>query len=267
MLVTGSTDGIGKATAQELAHKGAFVILHGRDMQKGLRVQRELEEKTKKGGFDLVVADFSRQDQIRDMAADLAARYTRLDVLINNAGTYQKNRHVTREGVELTFAVNFLGPFLLTHLLLPLLAKGSRIVPVASSAHFDVDRIDWGNLPRQRRYDPWEAYSLSKFGDVIFTAILARNLEGTWVTANCLHPGIVKTRLSRAASPGVATLTPEEGAKTPVWLATSAETAGISGKYFEEKRPVRASALSRDRRVQERLWKVAESLTGINTRS
>lgn len=146
-------------------------------------------------------------------------------------------------------------------------AKGSRIVTVASSAHFDVDRVDWDNLPQQRRYDPWEAYSLSKFGNVIFTAILARNLEGTGIIANCLHPGIVKTRLSQAASPGLATLMPEEGAETPVWLATSADIAGVSGYYFEEKQPVRSSTLSRDRRVQERLWKMAESLTGINSTS
>ena len=200
ILVTGSTDGIGKATVTGLADGGADVILHGRDEKKGKRVQRELG-KTGSGRPDLFIADFARQDQIRELAADLMSRYSRLDVLVNNVGTYQKARHVTREGIELTFAVNYLGPFLLTHLLLPLLRKNSRIVTVASSAHEDVDRIDWKNLPQERRYDPWGAYSLSKFADVTFTYTLARNLEGTGITANCLHPGVVDTKLSRSALP------------------------------------------------------------------
>jgi len=262
MLVTGSTDGIGKVTATELALGGAAVILHGRDDKKGRRVQKELEQKTGTRP-DLVIADYSRQDQIRSMAADIASRYTRLDVLVNDAGTYQKARHATQEGVEFTFAVNYLGPFLLTHLLLPLLGKGSRIVTVASSAHFDVDRIDWDNLPQQRRYDPWGAYSLSKFADITFTYTLARNLGESGITANCLHPGVVNTKLSRSVAPGIATITPEEGAQTSIYLACSPEVAGVSGRYFDEKRPVRSSALSHDRGVQERLWKMAEELTGI----
>ncbi|MGD0079593.1 MAG: SDR family oxidoreductase [Methanoregula sp.] len=263
ILVTGSTDGIGKATATGLATGGAELILHGRDEKKGKKMQRELGQKT---GIrpDLVIADFARQDQIRRMAADLASRYTRLDVLVNDAGTYQKTRHMTEEGVELTFAVNYLGPFLLTHLLRPLFGNGSRIVTVASSAHFDVDRIDWENLPKVRRYDPWGAYSLSKFADVTFTYTLARNLERTGITANCLHPGVVDTKLSRSAAPGITTITPEEGAQTSIYLARFQEVAGVSGRYFDEQRQVRSSALTYDREVQERLWKMAEELTGIS---
>ncbi len=265
MLVTGSTDGIGKAAAAELLRGGAEVILHGRNERKGKKVQRELEQAAGVSRRpDLVIADFSRQDQIRSMSADIMSRYPRLDVLVNDAGTYQKTRHLAPDGAELTFAVNYLGPFLLTHLLLPLMAEGSRIVTVASSAHFDVDRIDWDNLPGQPRYDPWGAYALSKFADVTFTYTLARNLEGTGITANCLHPGVVDTNLSRSAAPGMATITPEGGAETPVWLARSPDVAGISGKYFEGKRPVRSSALSHDREVQERLWRMAGNLTGIS---
>jgi NAD(P)-dependent dehydrogenase (short-subunit alcohol dehydrogenase family) len=264
ILVTGSTDGIGKATATALAAGGAEVILHGRDEKKGKRVQEELARKAGAGRPDLVIADYSRQDQIGSMAADIASRYSRLDVLVNDAGTYQKTWHVTGEGTELTFAVNYLGPFLLTHLLLPLFRKSpaGRIVTVASSAHFDVDRIDWENLPGQRRYDPWGAYALSKLADVTFTYTLARNLRGTGITANCLHPGVVNTKLSRSAAPGIATITPEDGARTSIFLARSEEVAGVSGKYFDEQRPVRSSVLSYDRRVQERLWKMAENLTG-----
>jgi NAD(P)-dependent dehydrogenase (short-subunit alcohol dehydrogenase family) len=264
IIVTGSTDGIGKATATALAAGGAEVILHGRDEKKGKRVQEELARNVGASRPDLVISDYSRQDQIRSMAADIASRYSRLDVLVNDAGTYQKTRHETREGTEMTFAVNYLGPFLVTRLLLPLLRKSpaGRIVTVASSAHFDVDRIEWENLPVQRRYDPWGAYALSKFADVTFTYILARNLRGTGITANCLHPGVVNTRLSRSAAPGMTAISPEEGAKTSIFLARSMEVARVSGKYFEEQRPVRSSVLSYDRGVQERLWNMAEDLTG-----
>jgi len=265
ILVTGSTDGIGKSTAVALAAGGAEVILHGRDEKKGKRVQKELAKIVGAGRPDLVTADYSRQAEIRSMASDIASRYPRLDVIVNDAGTYQDALHLTEEGIELTFAVNYLGPFLLTSLLLPLLRKRSRIVTVASSAHFDVGRIDWDNLPGQRRYNPWGAYALSKFADVTFTYTLARNLEGTGITANCLHPGIVNTRLSRSAAPGIATLTPEEGALTPVWLARSPEVAGVTGRYFEKKKEAASSSLSHNRKVQERLWKMAEDLTGTGS--
>jgi len=265
ILVTGSTDGIGKAAATALTQGGADVILHGRNEKKGRRIQRELETITG-SHTDLVIADYSGQDQIRIMAADLIARYTRLDVLINNVGTYQKSRHVTKDGTEMTFAVNYLGPFLLTHLLLPLLKKssGARIVTVASSAHEDVDRIDWEDLTQGRQYDPWGAYALSKFADITFTYTLARNLERSGVTVNCLHPGIVDTKLLRSAFPGIPAITPEEAAKMPVWLARSPEVAGISGKYFDAMHHVRSSAMTYDHGVQERLWKMAEELTGLS---
>jgi NAD(P)-dependent dehydrogenase (short-subunit alcohol dehydrogenase family) len=225
-------------------------------------VQRELAKKVRAGRLDLVIADYSRQIEIRSMAVDLASRYPRLDVIVNNAGTYQDARHLTKEGIELTFAVNYLGPFLLTRLLLPLLWKRSRIVTVASSAHFDVGRIDWANLPGQRRYNPWGAYALSKFADVTFTYTLARILEGTGITANCLHPGVVNTKLSRSAAPGIATITAEEGALTPVWLARSPDVEGVTGRYFEDKKETASSSLSYNRKAQERLWKMAEDLTG-----
>jgi NAD(P)-dependent dehydrogenase (short-subunit alcohol dehydrogenase family) len=260
ILVTGSTDGIGRATATELLRGGAEVIIHGRDGKKGRRVQKELEEAagTSPG---LVTADFSRPEEIRKMAADLAARYSRLDVLVNDAGTYQKTRHVTSTGVELTLAVNYLGPFLLTRLLLPLMERGSRIVNIASSAHFDVDRIDWKNLPGQQEYDPWQAYALSKLADVTFTCVLARSLKGSGITANCLHPGVVDTKLLRSAFPGYPGISPEEAAETPVWLARSPDIAGVTGRYFEAKKEILSSALSRDHQVQERLWRLAEDLT------
>ena len=267
ILVTGSTDGIGKATAIELASQGAEVILHGRKVGKGHTVQRELEEKTGGEKPDLVIADFSDRDQILQMALDISQRYSRLDVLINNAGTYEKVRRVTADGVEMTFAVNYLAPFLLTHSLLPLLKKSapSRIISVASSAHEDVDRFDWDNLQGEHAYDAWNVYALSKFADITFTYTLARNTEGTGVTANCLHPGVVNTKMLRSAFPKMPGIPPEQGALTSVHLAVSPDVAGVSGQYFDNRQPVHSSALTYDRPVQERLWKMAEDLTGIGS--
>jgi NAD(P)-dependent dehydrogenase (short-subunit alcohol dehydrogenase family) len=164
------------------------------------------------------------------MAGGITIRYDWLDVLVNNAGTFGRTRRVTKTGVEMAFAVNFLAPFLLTHLLLPLLSKSalSRIVTITSSTHENVSTIDWDNLPGEPRYDPWEAYCLSKFADIAFTHLLAGRIEGSGVTANCLHPGVMNTRILRTAFPGMAGITPEEGAWTSVFLATSPEMAKVS---------------------------------------
>lgn len=264
ILITGSTDGIGKATALELASLGAEVVLHGRNKRKGNGVRKELADITGTNMPDFLVADFSSQDQIRQMAEDIISRYTRLDVLINNAGTFEKKRRLTDGGVEMTFAVNYLAPFFLTRLLLPLLKKSapSRIVTVASSAHEDVDYIDWNNLPAQDYYDSWSAYALSKFADITLTYSLARLTEGTGVVTNCLHPGVTDTKLLRSAFPGYPAISPEEGARTSVYLAISPDVTGISGQYFDNRKQVMSSALTRDRSVQDRLWNLAEDLTG-----
>jgi retinol dehydrogenase 12 len=266
ILVTGSTDGIGKATAAALLSRGAEVIIHGRNAKKGQNVQRELKEETGRERPDLLIADLSEQQQVRELAEDLLSHYTRLDVLINNAGTYEKVRQVTADGVEMTFAVNYLAPFLLTHSLLPLLKKSapSRIVSVASSAHEDVDRFDWDNLQGDRHYDPWDTYARSKFADIVFTYMLARSIDGSGVTANCLHPGVVNTKMLRSAFPGMPGITPQQGALTSVYLAVSPDVAFVSGQYFDDQKPVRSSALTYDRSVQERLREVAEALTNVD---
>lgn len=263
ILITGSTDGIGKATAQNLALLGSEVIIHGRNAQKGTMVQKELAAITRNVMPDLLIADLSREDEIRQMALDVTSRYDRLDVLINNAGTYQPVRQLTKDGVEMTFAVNYLAPFLLTQLLFPLLRKSapSRIVTVASSAHEDVDRISWVNLPAQERYDPWGAYALSKFADITFTYSLARMAKKTGVVANCLHPGVTDTKLLRSAFPGYPAINPKEGARTSVYLASSEEVTGVSGHYFDTRKQVQSSDLTYNRSVQDRLWKIAEDLT------
>lgn len=262
IFVTGSTDGIGKATAAGLLSHGAEVIIHGRNARKGQNVQKELKEKTGEEKPDLLIADLSDPGQIRTMGADLVSRHTRLDVLINNAGTYEKTRRLTPQGVEMTFAVNYLAPFLLTSLLLPLLKKStpSCIVTVASSAHEDVRSIPWDNLQGEKHYDAWDAYALSKFADITFTYTLARMVKGTGLTANCLHPGVVSTKLLKSAFPHIPGIPVEKGALTSVYLALDPAVSKVSGNYFDEQKPVRSSALTYDRTVQDRLWKVAEKI-------
>ena len=263
ILVTGSTNGIGKATAAELLSSGAEVIIHGRTEKEVRVVQRELARSPGGERPDSLAADFSDTGQVRQMAGDLSSRYSFLNVLVNNAGTYQKTRRLTEGGIELTFAVNYLAPFLLTGLLLPLLRKGTpaRIITVASSAHEDVDRIDWNDLPAWHHYRAWDAYALSKFAGITFTYMLARKMNGTGVTANCLHPGVTNTRLLKAAFPRVSGISPEEGAQTSVYLALFPRVSTISGRYFDGKKVVPSSRMTRDRTVQERLWNLAEELT------
>jgi NAD(P)-dependent dehydrogenase (short-subunit alcohol dehydrogenase family) len=268
ILVTGSTDGIGKATARELADHGAEVILHGRDPEKGREVLKDLKRLVWNRKLDISIADFSVQDQVRRMAEDISSHYTHLDVLVNNAGTYEKARILTPDGIETTFAVNYLAPFLLTHELLPLLRKGanSRVVNVASNAHHDIRRIDWENLLGEKRYDPFEAYALSTFANVTFTLSLAQRIAGTGISANCLHPGVIASKMLRAAFPGIRGKPPAEGAKIPVYLAVSPDIEGVSGRYFEESlQPGPSSEMSRSRSVQDRMWMVAERLTGLST--
>ncbi|MFA7561875.1 MAG: SDR family NAD(P)-dependent oxidoreductase [Methanoculleus sp.] len=189
ILATGSTDGIGKATAHALSRQGRHVLLHGKNREKGEMVIAELEATAASGRLDLSIADLLVQEQIRDLAAEIAGAYDCLDVLVNNAGVFIPEREITPAGIEMTFAVNFLAQVLLIHELLPLLKRSApvRIANVASIAHWSVWSVDRENLPD---YDAYDAYALSKLGVVAFTARLARALEGTEVTANPLHPGV-----------------------------------------------------------------------------
>ncbi|BBL68133.1 SDR family NAD(P)-dependent oxidoreductase [Methanoculleus chikugoensis] len=265
ILVTGSTDGIGKATARELSRQGHRVLLHGRNPGKGRRVLAELEAATGSGRLDLFTADLSVQDQVRDLAEEVAGAYDRLDVLVNNAGVFMPEREVAPGGIETTFAVNFLAQVLLAHELLPLLERGApaRIVNVASIAHRSVRSVDWENLPGFPDYDAYDAYAVSKVGVVAFTARLARTLEGTGVTANCLHPGVIETKLLRAYTHGRdGGAPPEKGAEVEVHLALSPDAGETSGGYFEESQWRRPSSLALDAGVQERFWEMGSSLTG-----
>ncbi len=267
ILVTGSTDGIGKATARELAAHGAEVILHGRDQGKGQEVIRDLKRQVWNRKLDLVIADFCIQDQVRHMAEEIASRYTHLDVLINNAGTFERLRTTTPDGVETTFAVNYIAPFLLTHGLLPVLGKSgqARVINMTSDAHRDIRQIDWENIQGETRYDPYEAYALSKCANVTFTHSLAEKTSGAGITTTCVHPGVIATKMLRAGYPGIRGKAPSEGAKLPVYLALSPDAVAYTGQYFEDSmHPSPSSALSRDRFVQEKLWRVACKLSRVD---
>lgn len=265
ILVTGSTDGIGEATARELSRQGHRVLLHGRNREKGRKVLTELETAAGSGRLDLFIADLSVQEQVRGLAEEVAGAYDRLDVLVNNAGVFMPERAVAPDGIEMTFAVNFLSQVLLTHELLGLLERSApaRIVNVASIAHRSARSVDWENLPGFPDYDAYDAYAVSKLGVVAFTARLARMLEGTGVTANSLHPGVIDTKLLRAYTGGRdGGAPPEKGAEVEVHLALSPDAGETSGGYFEENRWKRPSSLALDAGVQERFWEMGCSLTG-----
>ncbi|HEX3596297.1 MAG TPA: SDR family oxidoreductase [Polyangiaceae bacterium] len=271
-VITGATSGIGEVTASRLAADGATVVLVARSRDKGEGVVRGI---TAKGGrAELAVADFASLDDVRRVAKELLSRLPRLDVLVNNAGAINMTRTTTRDGLETTFAVNHLAPFLLTHLLLGRLKESApaRIVNVASRAHTR-GGIELDDLEGKKAYRGFKAYAQSKLCNVLFTYELARRLEGTQLSANCLHPGVIASGFGKN-QPGIFSFgaklvapllwTPEKGARTSLYLAESPEVEGISGKYFDDDtREIRSSKISYDRDVQRRLWEISERMTGV----
>jgi retinol dehydrogenase-14 len=264
VLVTGSTDGIGKETALGIARMEALVLLHGRNAEKGRRVTEEIREKSGNDSIEFFLADLSLQRKVRRLAAEVEEEHDRLDVLVNNAGVFMKVRRLTADAIETTFAVNHLAPFLLTNLLLGHLKKSapSRIATVSSIAHRDA-QVDSSNLQGERRFDGFEAYATSKLGNLLFTYELSRRLKGSGVDANALHPGVVRTKLLRAGFGDYPGDDPRKGAETSIRLATSPELEGTSGLYFERLQQVASSPLSRDRALQKRFWAVSERLVGL----
>jgi retinol dehydrogenase 14 len=275
-LITGATSGIGKATAMGLVNMGASVVMVGRDQGKGEAALAEIKEKSTNASVDLVLADLSSQEQIRRLAVEFKEAYPRLDVLINNAGLFRSKRITTADGLEMTFAVNHLAYFLLTKLLLDVLEASapSRIVNVSSGEQRN-GTIDFDDLQGEKGYEGPKAYSQSKLATVLFTYELARRLEGTGVTANCLHPGgriPVRTNFGSGVS-GVFGFTvralrplmisPEKGAETSIYLASSQEVEGLSGRYFVKKAESRSSDVSYDERIAKRLWEVSADLTNL----
>lgn len=271
-MVTGSNSGIGKATALGLAEKGATVVMVCRNAESGKAAIDEIRTKSGNSDITLMLTDLASQESIRQLARNFVNKYQNLHVLVNNAGVLLGSRSVTADGIETTFAVNHLAYFMLTSLLLDRLKASApaRIVNVSSSAH-GRGHIDFNDLQGEKRYTSFGAYSQSKLANVLFTYALAKRLQGSGVTANCLHPGVVATGLWRSAgalgaimkisSPFM--LSPEKGARTCVYLSSSPDVDGISGKYFGKETVVRSSSESYDESVQERLWKISAELTGL----
>ncbi|MEO7043482.1 MAG: SDR family oxidoreductase [Gemmatimonadaceae bacterium] len=272
-VITGANTGIGKAAAIELAALGAHVVMVCRNRERGEAARAEIERAAQKGGAgggaELRIADLSVQAEIRTLAQAIVDAHPRVDVLINNAGVALKKRDVTADGIERTFAVNYLAYFMLSNLLLPALlaAAPSRIVNVASAAH-EGGKLDFGNLQGESSYRNVAMYAASKLEDVMFTYALARRLDGKGITVNSLHPGVVATEIWRQV-PILYTLSrwfmlsPEKGARTTVFLAASADVTGVTGKYFAKCEPGKTTPLSRDEALQEKLWNVSVELTNV----
>jgi retinol dehydrogenase 12 len=270
-LVTGATNGIGKATAGRLAELGATVLAVARDRARGEQVAAEIRRRAPRARVEVLTADLSRLGQIRTLAAQVQDRYDRLDVLVNNAGVAKFHRELTPDGLGVTFATNHLGPFLLTNLLLDQLKKSApaRVVTVSSDRHKQQRSIPWDDLEHRREC----SYKASKLLNILFTYELARRLVGIGVTANCLSPGFVRTNLGREATGAFRVFlrlarpfqsSPEAGAQTSVYLATSPEVAKVSGRYFEKCTPAESSALSQDPAAAERLWQLSAQLSGLD---
>lgn len=275
-LVTGATSGIGKATALLLARQGLTVVLVGRDQDKADRVVEAIKSESGHDRIDALIADLASQQAVRDLAAAFKATYSRLDVLINNAGAIFSRRRLTDDGVEMTFAVNYLSRFLLTHLLLDVLMAGapSRIVNVAGAYHARGD-LFLDDLTLGKQYDYTLANNRAKLADVLFTHDLARRLGTTDVTVNCLHPGAVRTDAllkDPHASTGLKLMyrlvriffrSPEKGAATSVYLATSPEVENVSGEYFVNKKIKQSAPKTYDLRLQDQLWDLSVRLTKL----
>ncbi len=272
-VVTGATDGIGRVTARALAERGAEVVLVGRNAAKGAEVCKAIQRSSRNDRVRFEQADLSSQDEIRALAERLTGGRAAIDVLVNNVGAMFTGRRESADGIEMTFALNHLGYFLLTGLLLESLkaSAAGRIVNVASEAHRS-GRMDLEDPQGTRRYRGWTAYAQSKLANVLFTYRLAALLEGTPVSANCLHPGFVASKFGQNNGWLFVTILKtimrfsaidvEAGARTSVHVATSADVEGVSGRYFDKSREATSSLVSRDEETARRLWELSEALTG-----
>lgn len=273
VLITGATSGMGKATARALATYGATVVIHGRDEEKAKETVEAIKEETKNPAIYYIVKDFERLGDVRLLASEFQRQFHRLDVLVNNVGAVFSKRQESVDGIELTLQVNYLGHFLLTNLLLDMLKASapSRIVNISSGLH-ERGRIDFEDLQMNRKFSGQKAYASSKLAQVLFTYELAKRLEGSAVTCNASNPGLAKTHLGYDA--GLLTSlskrfvdifgkSAEKAAETTIYLATSPEVEGVSGKYFEEKQEAESSEMSYNTSAAQRLWDASLRLTKL----
>jgi NAD(P)-dependent dehydrogenase (short-subunit alcohol dehydrogenase family) len=275
VLVTGANTGIGKWTAIGLAARGASVVIHARNPEKGRAALDDVRRESGRSDVELVLGDFASLADVRRLAAEVLERWSRLDVLVNNAGLISGKRRESEDGYELTFAVNHLAPFLLTNLLLDRIVASApaRIVNVSSRAHLRAS-IDFGDLDLRSGYQGMDAYSRSKLANILFTRELARRLEGSGVTVNCLHPGVVRSDFGSNGDLGGVMgvgwavmqpflLSPKEGADTSIYLASSPDIEGTSGQYFDRRRVARTSSRAHDAEAAARLWRVSAEKVGL----
>jgi NAD(P)-dependent dehydrogenase (short-subunit alcohol dehydrogenase family) len=270
IMITGATSGIGQAAAQALAVQGHEILIVGRNPAKTEGVAKQIREQTGNQAVHFLLADFSDLGQIRQLAEQVKTQFPKLDVLINNAGAYFNRRQRMSCGVEKTFFVNHLAPFLLTNLLLDHLQSHARIINVASDAH-QYGQLDLNDLGSEKSYFGFGAYARSKLANILFTYELARRLEGSGVTVNALHPGGVATNIFSTdfsifgplikGIVSLFTLTPEQGADNTIYLASSPDVEGVTDKYFVKRAAVPSSPPSYDKDLAKRLWEVSEKLT------
>jgi retinol dehydrogenase 14 len=262
-FITGSSDGIGRATAVGLAKTGATILLHARNSEKGQLLINSLRQQFPKAEFDVFYGDFSILNEVKSLAESVQAKYPRIDVLINNAGVFSEKRLLTTDGFELTFQVNYLSPFLLTTLLLPALRNSDdgRIVNVSSMTHQSA-RLDLSNLQGEKQYQGYQAYSCSKLANILFTMKLSEKLERENISVNALHPGVINTKLLKAAMGSSGGSSNDQGAETSIFLATSPTVRNISGKYFVDSTERKPSPVSLDKKLQDDLWSISEQLLG-----
>jgi NAD(P)-dependent dehydrogenase (short-subunit alcohol dehydrogenase family) len=272
-LVTGATDGIGKVTAEEIAKKDATVILIGRNPEKTKSVTEAIRETTGNNKVDHFIADLSSQEQIHKLVENYSERYPHCDVLINNAGALFTSRQESIDGIEMTFALNHLNYFLLTHLMLPKMPTDSpaRIINVSSMAH-QSGSINFNDIQHKNFYNGWGAYAQSKLANILFTYELARKLEAGNITTNTLHPGIVATKFGAnngfmgsvlRSAMNLISISAEDGAKTQIYLATSDEVEGISGKYYDNCTQAGTSRESNNTDIAHKLWELSLSMTEL----
>jgi NAD(P)-dependent dehydrogenase (short-subunit alcohol dehydrogenase family) len=274
-LVTGGNSGIGKAVALGLATMGATVVVVSRNKEKGQTAVTDIIERSGNKNVELLQADLSSQNSIHNLADEFKSRHGKLHLLINNAGVYLTKRSETEDALESTFAINALGPFLLTSLLLDILKASapSRIVNVTSDAHNGA-KIDFDDLQGEKRFSGWQAYGQSKLAMILFTHELAKKLEGTGVTVNSAHPGVVRTNFAKNNGGLVALgfsflglffISPESAARRVLYVATSPDLEGVTGKYFTKMHEVRSSQESYDDDSAKRLWQVSGELTHLSS--
>jgi len=279
VVVTGGNNGIGLETAVGLARLGAHVVITARNQAKGDAALADVKKRSASDNVELMLADFASLESIRGFAEKFKADHDRLDVLVNNAGGINTSRSETLDGFETTFGVNHLGYFLVTNLLLDMLKASApaRVVSVSSGAHLRAKGIDFDDLNAEQSYSGMGVYGKSKLANVLFTYELARRLDGTGVTANCLHPGVVRSGfgqnngglISLVFKSAYTLMTPftksnAQGAETSIHLASSPEVEGVTGRYFADSKETPSSAASHDEEAARRLWEISEQMTGLS---